>query len=207
VSKRVAFVSRVSPEKGVHVLFEAFDRVLQRHPDAELELIGAEAHVPVDMLASISREPAVRALTPLYTSEYLNDLRARFPRVAERLRHDGGVGHAEVAEKLQRVDLLVAPSLTEAFGNGVLEAMASGLPVVATCVGGHAETVEDRRTGLLVPPGDAPALAEAIDRLLADVPTRRAMGDAARRRAVSRFSWNAIAECLMGHYRRLVPLA
>lgn len=206
-SKRVVFVSRVSPEKGVHVLFEAFDRVLDRHPDAELELVGAEAHVPRDMLAGVSRDSAVRALAPFYAHGYLNGLRTRFPRVTERLRQCGSVDHAEVAARLRHADLFVAPSLSEAFGNAVVEAMASGLPVVATRVGGHVETVADGRTGLLVPPGEAVALADAIDGLLEDVAARRAMGAEARRRAVSLFSWDAVVDCLMGHYRQLVATA
>ena len=88
----------------------------------------------------------------------------------------------------QRAALLVMPSFYESFGIACLEAMAFGLPVVATRVGGLPEVIEDGVTGLLVPPGDADALAQAMIRLLSDADLRRRMGQAGRERVLKEFT-------------------
>jgi glycosyltransferase involved in cell wall biosynthesis len=84
--------------------------------------------------------------------------------------------------------VFVMPSYYETFGISCLEAMAFGLPVVATRAGGLPEVVEDGVTGLLVPPGDTHALAEAIGRLLRDPDLRRRLGEAGRERVLARFT-------------------
>jgi glycosyltransferase involved in cell wall biosynthesis len=85
----------------------------------------------------------------------------------------------------------------------ILEAMASGLPVVATTVGGIPFEVSEE-TGLLVAPGDATALALAVDRLCADPVTRRAMGAAARSRVAALFDWDASADKAVAIYEEVV---
>jgi sugar transferase (PEP-CTERM/EpsH1 system associated) len=95
---------------------------------------------------------------------------------------------ADVPELLRIFDLHALPSLAEGISNTLLEAMASGLPSVATRVGGNGELVEHERTGLLVPSNDAAALAAAIRRYLADPALRREHGAHARRRAVEQFA-------------------
>jgi glycosyltransferase involved in cell wall biosynthesis len=86
-------------------------------------------------------------------------------------------------------DIFVLPSiLPEPFGLVVIEAMASGKPVVATAPGGPSETVVDGETGFLVPPSDASAMVQALEVLLADPQRRVSMGDAGRRRACEMFS-------------------
>ena len=85
-------------------------------------------------------------------------------------------------------DVFVLPSLDEGFGMAALEAMAGGLPVVASAVGGVPELVEDGRTGLLVPAGNPEALARALRRLLLSADLRRSMGEAGRARARAHFS-------------------
>ncbi|RMF83212.1 MAG: glycosyltransferase, partial [Nitrospirae bacterium] len=84
------------------------------------------------------------------------------------------------------------PSLAEGISNTLLEAMATGLPVVATRVGGNPELVAEGETGLLVPPGDPEALGAALASLAADGERRRRFGAAARVRAVERFSLEAM---------------
>jgi spore coat protein SA len=195
----VLFVGRVSPEKGVHVLFEAFGRVLREVPDVELELVGAEQHA--DMIVEVTRDAVVAALRPLYHVDYLNDLRAKYPAVAKSMWHGGYVNHAEMPEKYRQADLVVVPSLSESFGMASVEAMACALPVVAARVGGLAENVVDGSTGLLVPRGDAAMLAGAIVDLLRDDARRQAMGEAARRRAVALYSWDRIVDRTLELYR------
>ena len=95
---------------------------------------------------------------------------------------------ADIAPALNAMDVFVLPSLAEGMSNTLLEAMAAGLPVIATRVGGNPELIEDGRCGWLFPPGDVSDLAARLDRLAFDADLRSAFGQAARARAVSRFS-------------------
>jgi glycosyltransferase involved in cell wall biosynthesis len=93
----------------------------------------------------------------------------------------------DVPELLQRMDVYVQPSLHESFGIVLLEAMAAGLPVVASEVEGIPEIVADGETGYLVPVGDSEALANAVRSLLRDTELRRKMGETGRRRVAKEF--------------------
>ena len=83
----------------------------------------------------------------------------------------------DVPDLLNAMDIFVLPSYSEGVSLALLEAMAAGLPVIATAVGGLPEVVEDGVTGLLIPPRDAEALAGALERLLADPAWARKLGD------------------------------
>ena len=100
----------------------------------------------------------------------------------------------QVADVLAAADLFVLPSRKEGLGVAILEAMALGLPVVASAVGGIPESVEDGGTGLLVPPEDVDALAAAIARLARDPGLARRMGERGRERARVRFAMSAMAD-------------
>lgn len=106
----------------------------------------------------------------------------------------------DVPDLLADTDLLVLPSFEEGFPNTLLEGMALGLPVVSTPVDGIPELVVDGVTGVLTPPGDAPALATAIGALLGDAARRRALGEAGRARVRAEFAdaklMDAVEECL-----------
>lgn len=106
--------------------------------------------------------------------------------LAERARFLGY--RTDVAELLRLMDVVALPSLQESFPRVPLEAMAMGVPVVATTVGGIPESVADGETGILVPPADASALRAALERLRASPPLRKRMGEAGRRRVAERFS-------------------
>jgi glycosyltransferase involved in cell wall biosynthesis len=105
-----------------------------------------------------------------------------------------------VAAHLAAADLAVMPSVRDASGNvdglpnTVMEALASGTPLVATTVGGIPSVVTDGVNGALVPEQDAGALAAALDRLLASPDTRARLGEAARAEAVSSRTWDRVAE-------------
>jgi glycosyltransferase involved in cell wall biosynthesis len=101
-------------------------------------------------------------------------------------------------------DLFVFPSDTETFGNVALEAMASGLPVVAAAAGGLPEIVVPGETGLLFPPGDAAELGRTVHWLLREVGLRHRMAAAARRHALG-YSWAAKTTELIGYYQALLP--
>ena len=115
------------------------------------------------------------------------------------LRPFGG----RVEPYLSAFDALVLPSLWEGMPIAVLEAMAMGVPVVATSVNGTPEAVSDGRTGLLVPPGDPPALADAIATIAADAEARERMGAAARDEAAERFGMARMLDDLEGLYLEL----
>lgn len=104
---------------------------------------------------------------------------------------------------LQAFDLFVLPSHNEGMGRAVVEAMAAGLPVVATCVGGLPDVVVDGQTGLLVPPRDPGALAEALMRLLEDPDMRTRMGRAGQIRA-EEFSDQVMFERLEALYSQIL---
>src|SRR5437868_217442 len=99
-----------------------------------------------------------------------------------RVTWAGEIGPGEIARRLASADLCVWPALNEAFGMALLEAQASGVPVIAGAAGGVSEIVVDGATGLLVPPSDAPAFARAVRSLLVDRPRRAAFSEAARQR-------------------------
>jgi glycosyltransferase involved in cell wall biosynthesis len=112
---------------------------------------------------------------------------------------------ADVAPYLLAADAFVLPSQTEGLSNALLEAMAAGLPIVATSVGGNADLIEDGVNGRLVPPRRSDALGDALAALLADAPLRRGLGARARRRVVDDYSLPATADRLFDLYRELVP--
>ncbi len=102
---------------------------------------------------------------------------------------------------LWALDVFAMPSLSEGLGVALLEAMACGLPSVASRVGGIVDTVDDGRTGMLVAPADAPALAGALAHLSAEAAALAAMGAAARAMAVERFSMASMARRTVELYR------
>lgn len=111
---------------------------------------------------------------------------------------------SDVPDWLRALDLFVLPSRSEGISNTILEAMASGLPVIATRVGGNPELVDAPSTGSLVPAGDEAALAEAILAALSDPARARAQGAAGRRRIEQRFSLDAMVASYESMYERLL---
>lgn len=157
------------PLKGHDVALDALPAVLARRPGARLVLVG---------------EGVSRAAL---------EARARGLGVEKSVVFAGYLP-GDAGDALEAFDALVHPSTqTEGLPYAVLEAMARGKPVVASRLGGIPEAVEDGVTGLLVEPGDAPALAAALDVLLADARSRSAFGEAGRRRQRERFSLDAMA--------------
>jgi sugar transferase (PEP-CTERM/EpsH1 system associated) len=111
---------------------------------------------------------------------------------------------ADVPQIMRGLDLFVLPSLAEGVSNTILEAMASGLPVVATAVGGNPELVDEGYTGHLVSPADPQAMAQAMFRLYSDAGECRREGDAARLVAERRFSMGAMVRSYLAIYDRML---
>jgi sugar transferase (PEP-CTERM/EpsH1 system associated) len=113
----------------------------------------------------------------------------------------------DIAELMRNLDCFVLPSLAEGISNTILEAMASGLPVIATEVGGNADLVVVGQTGLLVPSADPEALASSIVQLAKYPDLAVSMGQAGRRLAEEKFSMNAMVAAYQGLYDRLLGTA
>ncbi|MEJ2671694.1 MAG: glycosyltransferase, partial [Deltaproteobacteria bacterium] len=110
----------------------------------------------------------------------------------------------DVPDLLQAMDIFVLPSYSEGLSLSLLEAMAAGLPVIATAVGGNPELVMDGVTGLLIPPKDAEALAAALERVLADPAWAKEMGEKARRQVAENYSVERLGREINGIYEELV---
>jgi len=201
---RLLFVGRISPEKGLHVLLEAFRQVADQHPQAHLEIVGPDAVAPREFIVALSDQAMVADLARFYPASYLSHLKRQVSGNGRgTVAFAGRLEHSRLVAQYKRADILVSPSLSDASSMPAIEAMAVGLPVVATRVGGVPELVQDGRTGLLVNPGDPDALADAISRLLVDEELRRSMGRAGRERAAREFSWERVANDLLVQYREL----
>jgi glycosyltransferase involved in cell wall biosynthesis len=204
--RRILFVGRICPDKGVHVLVEAFARIVERFPDAELAIVGPILQNLKAFSVNVSSEPAVRDLERWYRRPYVPQLMELMPAaIRDRVRITGEVSRSELLAYYSAADLLVMPSIyAEGFGMPIVEAAAVGIPTVATRRGGMPEVVADGKTGLLVEPGNVNALASSIFRLLNNPAERLEMGIAARLRTVNQFTWNHIAQSLLCVYRDLL---
>ena len=151
--------------KGLDNLLLAAPRVLEQHPNARFLLAGN------------------------------GEERARLTALRDRLRLGDRVeflGHVDdVPSLLAASDILCHPSLAEGLPNAIVEAMASGAPVIASDVGGIAEAVEHERTGLLIPPHDVPSIAAALGRLLESPALRERLATNGRQVARERFDLRA----------------
>jgi glycosyltransferase involved in cell wall biosynthesis len=170
----VAAVARLVPVKGFHYLVDAAPEVLRRCPQTRFLIVGDG-----------ERRAALEA-------------RTQAAGLADRVIFAGS--RADVASVMAAADLVVLPSINEGMGRVLVMAMALGKPIVATRVGGVAELLGEGKAGLLVPPRDADALAQAISTLLLDGSKAQALGEAGRRRA-PRYSAEAMLEALAQLYR------
>ena len=207
--RRLLFVGRVSPEKGLHVLLEAFRLIAERLPHVRLEIVGSHKQLPLDYLLSLGDDEAIPRLASFYDGRSdesyfarLQDQLQTLP-LAEHVTFTGALPYVQLREHYHQADVLINPSFSESFGRSLIEAMACELPVVATRIGGMTELLAGSNAGLLVEPGDAPALAEAALRLLTDNDLRQAMGQAGQRWVLERFSWEQVAAGLRDQCRHL----
>jgi glycosyltransferase involved in cell wall biosynthesis len=170
-------VAGLLERKGVHVLLDAFERVAPVRPDAHLYYVG--------------EGPERTALAD----------RARRSGLTERVHLEGF--QPDPGRYLRAADVFVLPSYCESFGLAAVEARMAGAPVVVSDVEGLPEAVDGGRAGLLVPPGDAPALAGVLGSLL-DSPDERARWSERARAGLERFGAGRMASQTEGVYRELV---
>jgi glycosyltransferase involved in cell wall biosynthesis len=170
----VLTLGRLDEQKGYPVLLEAAARL----PEALIVIAGKGPE-----------RPALEAL-------------AAGLGIAERVRF---LGHrTDIPQLLAACDVFVLPSLYEGSSLAVLEAMAARRAVLSSAIGGTEELIDDGDSGLLVPPGDAAALEDALDRLLADRKLRETLGARARERVEASFTRQAMADQVVEIYERVL---
>jgi glycosyltransferase involved in cell wall biosynthesis len=177
---RILTVARLVERKGIEDLIRALPQV----PGAELVVAGGPPP------GELSADPYAARLRRLIAD----------CAVADRVRVLGAVAAHEMPAWYRSADVLAAAPWYEPFGLTPLEAMACGVPVVATAVGGLTDTIVDGVTGDLVPPRDPPALGAALRRLLGDQMRRMSYGAAALDRAAYAYAWPHVAARLTGVY-------
>ncbi len=182
----ITFVGRVDPIKGIDTLLETAAVLDARSSDFTVLFIGGDLDgdgKPIGPLADVAAE-----------AECLG--------VRDHFRFVGAQPQERLPLFYSAADVVVVPSRYESFGLVAVEAMACGVPVVASRVGGLIYTIEEGESGFLVPAGDAAAFADACERLLSDAALRERMGQ--RGHAIAqRFAWPVVAESVVHVYQRL----
>ena len=174
-------VGRISYRKGIHVLLNAMKILTEEVDDIRLIIIG-EGEMSLFLRTQ-----------------------ARLLDIEDRVSFMGYVPSQQLPKFFGVTDIFVLPSITaEAFGIVLLEAMASGKPIVATNVGGIPEVVESSKSGILVGPGDEYALAKVIFSLLKDENLRNELGKNGRKAVEKRYSWDIISGKIEEVYQKLV---
>lgn len=178
VDERILFIGRAEPRKGLQVLLPAFTRLRRRSPGATLVIAGATERQVREAVRGATGEPA--------------DLSG-----VEML---GWVDHDEKVAQLGRAQVVCAPSLEgESFGIVLAEAMAAGVPVIASDLPGYHAVLKDGACGRLVPPGDVDALSDALLHMLRDETERRRL-TAAGIAAAADLSWRHVTDSVLECY-------
>ncbi|MBW0135801.1 glycosyltransferase family 4 protein [Pseudonocardia abyssalis] len=172
------YFGRLEYEKGVHDLIAALPRIRRAHPGTRLLVAGTGT-----------------------ATELLDDA-VRTHRVRRSVAFLGHLPDADLAALLAGVDAVVLPSRYEPFGIVALEAAAAGAPLVASTAGGLGDIVVDGVSGISFPPGDVPALARAVGRVLTDPASARRRARTARTRLGDEFDWTHIAAATAEVYAR-----
>jgi glycosyltransferase involved in cell wall biosynthesis len=176
----VGFVGRLTADKGVPELIEAFDAILNRVPEAHLLLVGW-FDAAEDALSQTVRK-RIEAHTRIHCTGYT----------------------ADAAPYYRVMDLMVLPTWREGFPNAVLEAAATGIPVVTPLCTGSRDSVVPEVTGLLIPPGYPEAISEAVLKILLDKELRLRMGAAARRWVMEHYTNDRVLGLLTSYYKSLL---
>ena len=164
--------------KGTYDLIDAFEQIAPRHPNARLVLPGDGE---IDEVKAVIAERGLQDVIEV----------------------PGWVSGAAQDELWNRTDVYTLPSYNEGLPGSVLEAMSAGLPCVSTPVGGIPEAVIDGETGYLVEAGDVPALAGALEKLVADEELRLSMGAAGHALLASKFDIDSIVDQVVALQERL----
>jgi len=176
----ILFVSRLEKRKGLNYLIEAFKQVQQEIPNSRLIIVGPGTRLRRKYEKQVSRDGLKDVI------------------------FTGLVSYEELPRYYKTADVFCAPATgRESFGIILLEAMATGKPIVASSIDGYATVVADKVEGLLVPPGDAEMLARTLVSLLTDQALRQEMGAKGRAKALE-YSWEKVAQNVLNYYCRVL---
>ncbi len=178
-SPRLLYVGRISEHKGVHLLLSAFSIIRQSVPGVHLYIIGKHDN-----------------------DRYWKSLQPHLIE-SQAIHYLGTCSQEELVVQYKQATLFVCGSLYEGFGLPFLEAQGCGVPCVGFASASIPEVVLDGETGLLVPPGDTQAFADAAIRLLRDGAFHASMASNARKHAES-YSWDALTQKVLGEFERLL---
>jgi glycosyltransferase involved in cell wall biosynthesis len=191
--KIVLFAGRLSPQKGIKALLESAAQVVAEHPDVVYLIVG---------------EPDTREMVPV-----IDGIFRQYPMLQNKVKLLGKMPRTQLATLFQIADLVVIPSVYDTCPYMTVEAMAAGVPLVATRVGGLAEMIVDGETGLLVSVRenaegrhevDVDELAAAQLALLADAELAQRMGSAGQRRVMSEYTLDKMVKATVDVYRQVI---
>ena len=221
--KRILYSGAVSPHKGLHILLDAFSIVVREYPEVRLDVVGVQANYPLAETFDLNDQELIDEVYPFYAYHWLPKLKAKLslappdagsylahlkhrlsPEASKKIAFRGFVPRPELVDFYYNADVFAfAPIWNEGFGIPPVEAMAAGVPVVATRSGAVPEMVRDQQTGFLVGKNDPGALAAGILKLLRDDDMREKMGRAARLWVHQQFTWDRIADRMYQCYTGL----
>lgn len=185
-TRMVLFVGNLEPRKQVDVLLRAAAQLRERVPDLLVLIVGSG-----ESAGQLDQTQTLRSLV-------------RELSLAEFVRFAGRLSDAQLMDAYAAADVFALPSSSEAQGIVALEAMACGLPVVASAVGGLLGTIEDGLNGWLVPAGDVDALADRLAAVLCNPALSREVGTQARRAVEANFTWQRAIEATLRVYEEVV---
>ncbi len=197
-TKKILFVGRISPEKGVHTLLSALNKVVNEIPDVQLDLAGSIKTAPKEYIISLDSNPYVKNLDKFYNQEsYFDKLNSMLYNFAkEKVTFHQHLDYTKLKNLYEQADLLVNPSLSESFGMAVIEANSYGVPVIVTKTGGMVELVNDGFNGYKVNPDDPDALASMIIYLLNNDEERKRLGQNGKTIVTDLYNWDKITSDL-----------
>jgi glycosyltransferase involved in cell wall biosynthesis len=175
----VLFVGRLTKAKGAYDLLEVIPTIIERHPNARFRMAGDGDFEQVEELIETKN-------------------------LRDHVEILGWVSGQDKSAEFMRADIYVLPSYTEGMPGSLLEAMACGLPIVATTVGGIPETVVEEKNGYLIEAGDFAALTDRLMKLCADKELRQRLGEESLRIYNQRFGTEGILQQLLGIYQDVV---
>lgn len=187
--KVLGFIGRLEPRKGIVELAEALCQVLPDFPDWKVKIAGS------------STGSCVSGTDPAQV------VKKKLARFGNQIEFQDRIEPSDVPDWLASVGLCVFPSIWETFSYVTLEAAQAGKAIIGTRTGAVPEILDNGRAGLIVPPGNVNALAEALRKLMADVELRRSFGDAAKKRFNKKFNQERVTGEILNVYREAMVRA
>ena len=176
----ILFAGTIESYKGISYLLEGMQIVLKKFQDAKLILAGGGREL-----------------------EYYKALAEKLG-IGKNVRFLGPIDFNKMPELYKKCDIFCLPSMFEAFGLSIIQAMSCGKPVVSTRTGGIPEIIENEKSGFLVPAGEAESIANAIIRLAKDGTLRRKMGEYNRKLCTARYDWDLIVGTIEKIYEKAI---